>query len=229
MHGPCIPSDPVLCVESAPVLSGGALLPVYAAGPRHRERLVSALVSEEDKRDIVASLQGIESAYAALVARYQHLVHAQMWRFSRNPAQVEELVQDVFVEVYLGLRNFRGESPFEHWLRKVAMRVGYRFWKQQHRLRARRELLMQLPATMPEDPAHLTPSEAGEVLYQLLSTLAPADRLALTLHYFEGYTAKEVAEVAGWSPTLVRVRMHRACKRLREQLQQAGYRRSGHA
>jgi len=227
MHGPYLSTDPPFCTEAA-ALAGCGALPVHAHGARFRERIVQAAVTDEDRSDILASLEGLESAYARLVGRYQSLVHAQMWRFSRDPAQVEELVQDVFVEVYLSLRHFRGEAPFEHWVRKIAMRVGYRHWKLEHRQRARRDLLAQMPPPRPEDPCRLAPSEAAEVLYQLLSTLAPADRLALTLHYFEGYEAKEIAAVAGWSPTLVRVRMHRACKRLREDLRRAGFGRSDH-
>lgn len=229
MHGPSLTTDASCCAEAAVAVTACGALPVYVVPSRPWERLVQADVCEVDRRDIVASLAGLESAYARLMGRYQTMVQAQMWRFSRDPARVEELVQDVFVEIYLSLRHFRGEAPFEHWVRKIAMRVGYRHWKLEHRQRVRRDLLAQAPPPRPEDPTRLAPSEAAETLFQLLSTLAPADRLALTLHYFEGYTAQEVAAVAGWSPALVRVRMHRACKRLREQLLRAGYGSSGHA
>jgi DNA-directed RNA polymerase specialized sigma24 family protein len=63
-------------------------------------------VSEMDQRDIAASLNGDGEAYARLVRHYQDQVAAQMWRFTRHPAVLEELVQEVFVEAYL-CRRYR--------------------------------------------------------------------------------------------------------------------------
>ena len=57
-------------------------------------------VSEMDQRDIAASLKGDGEAYARLVRQYQDRVAAQMWRFTRDPVVLEELVQEVFVEAY---------------------------------------------------------------------------------------------------------------------------------
>ena len=95
-------------------------------------------VTDADRRDIRSTLDGNEDAYACLVERYEAQVFAQMWRFTRDRLVLEELVQDVFVEAYLSLARFRGEAPFLHWLRRIATRVGYRFWKHERRDRDRR-------------------------------------------------------------------------------------------
>ena len=75
----------------------------------------------------------IEQAYARLVRRYQSEIADQMWRFSRQVSVAEELVQEVFVEAYFSLAKFRGQSPLLHWLRRIATRVGYRYWKHEAR------------------------------------------------------------------------------------------------
>ena len=182
-------------------------------------------VSEIDQVDIVASLNGDGEAYARVVQHYQNQVAAQMWRFTRDPAVLEELVQDVFVEAYLSLKGFRGRAPFLHWLRRVATRVGYRYWKSQVRKRDREEVLRETSlnlATAPEDP---TPSEAAEALYGLLARLPPPDRLVLTLFYFAECDTNEIASRTGWNRTLVKVRLHRARKKLKALLNEAGIRR----
>ena len=100
-----------------------------------------SVVSEEDRRDIHQSLVGDEEAYARIIGRYQPKIAAQMWRFSRDIVVVEELVQEAFVEAYLSLGKFKGRAPFLHWLRKIATRVGYRYWRKRSREQDRREVL----------------------------------------------------------------------------------------
>ena len=68
------------------------------------------------------------------------------------------------------------------------------------------------------DPEGQTPPVAAEYLHELLATLKPKERLILTLFYFEDFNAEEIAERMGWSANLVRVRMHRARKRLGKKL-----------
>ena len=182
-------------------------------------------VSEMDRRDIAASLNGDGEAYARLVQQYQDQVAAQMWRFTRDPAVLEELVQDVFVEAYLSLKGFRGRAPFLHWLRRVATRVGYRYWKSQVRKRDREEVLRETSLNLATVPEGLAPFEAAEALYGLLARLPPSDRLVLTLFYFAECDTNEIASRTGWNRTLVKVRLHRARKKLKALLNEAGIRR----
>src|SRR5580692_7865290 len=87
----------------------------------------------QDCRQCVA---GHNDACARLFKRYEADVARQLWRFTRNRAVCEELVQEVFVEAYLSLKRYRPQSvPFLHWLRKITTRVGYRYWKNQSRQR----------------------------------------------------------------------------------------------
>ena len=139
-----------------------------------------------------------------------------------------ELVQDVFVEAYLSLGSFRGKAPFLHWLRRIATRVGYRHWKRRKRERERfadasRQHLGALVVC--EDP---TPAEAAEHVHKLLEQLPAKDRLVLSLQYFEECDTSEIAERTGWSRTLVKVRAHRARRKLRNLLEEAGIGRSSH-
>jgi len=136
-----------------------------------------------------------------------------MWRFSRNPAVCEELVQEVFVEAYFSLKSYRGRAPFLHWLRKIGTRVGYRFWKEQEKAKA----LLPLADFDIEkkDTDTVDSSEAAELLYSLLARLPQADRLVLTLMYFEQYSTSEIAAQMGWNRAMVKMRAFRARKKLK--------------
>ncbi len=172
-------------------------------------------VSEMDRRDIAASLDGDAEAYRELVRRYQGQVAAQMWRFTRDLAVLEELVQDVFVEAYFSLKGFRGQAPFLHWLRRVATRVGYRYWKARVRQRNREEALTEDILRLAAAPEKATFCEAGEAVHGLLARLPPPDRLVMTLFYLDECDTNDIAARTGWTRTLVKVRLHRGRKKLK--------------
>lgn len=183
-------------------------------------------VTEQDRRDIVASLDSDEAAYERLVRRYEQLIAAQMWRFTRDRRVLEELVQEVFVEAYVSLANYKARAPFLHWLRRIATRVGYRYWKREARERARYDLLAGRKTEILAAPAESSPREAAEYLHALLEQLPPKERLVLTLLYLDECDTAEIARRTGWTRTLVKVRAFRARKKLKTLLEQAGYGRS---
>ena len=176
-------------------------------------------VDPVDWADVQASTQGDGQAFARLVGRHQQAVAGFLWRFTRDRRQWEELVQDAFVEAYFSLRTFRGQAPLVHWLRRIATRVGYRYWTQQGRARAEAAALAAMPPRV-EEPVDSDAAEAGTLVHSLLAEMAPRDRLALTLHYLEACPVAEIARLTGWSQALVKVQLHRARKRLKKRLEE---------
>jgi RNA polymerase sigma-70 factor (ECF subfamily) len=192
----------------------------------HRGEQAVQIVSIEDARDIRASRNGDSDAYGRLVSRYQDEIARYMWRFTRDRRACEELVQDTFVEAYFSLKSFRGRSPFSHWLKKIATRTGYRFWKTQARADratglAGQDDLARLAQTPPSD---LPPSEAAELVQYLFARLRPRDRLVLTLMYLDEMPVAAIADLTGWSRTLVKVQVHRARTRLKKLMEEMGIR-----
>jgi RNA polymerase sigma-70 factor (ECF subfamily) len=175
-------------------------------------------VSEVDGADITRTLNGDGQAYGRIVNRYQEQITAQMWRLSRQRADCEQLVHEVFVEAYVSLRAYKGRAPFLHWLRRIATRVGYRYWKQQARLRRQSSVPIQDWHRSVEPANNDTAEQAASVVHSLLSELPPRDRLVLTLIYLEDCSVAEAAELAGWSQTMVKVQAHRARKKLKKLL-----------
>jgi RNA polymerase sigma-70 factor (ECF subfamily) len=171
-------------------------------------------MEDADRSDIDATLAGEESAYARLVRRYEGRVTQLMWRFSRDTALCEELVQEVFVEAYFSLKSYRGEAPFFHWLRKIGTRAGYRFWKRREKDKGR--LSLQDLDRIETKGDSLDPAEAGRILDSLLARLPHAERLVLTLMYFEDCGTEEIARRMGWSRPMVKMRAYRARKKINE-------------
>jgi len=174
-----------------------------------------------DLEDIRDTLGGDENAYKRLIERYQQKIASMMWRFSRNKNTHEELVQDVFVEVYLSLANYGQKSPFSHWLSRIATRVGYRYWKlQQRKKRIDTVPLQDWDQLSIVSPQNLDPNEAAELVHRLLGLLSPRDRLILTLRYLEECSVAEAAERTGWTKTMVKVQTWRARGKLKMLIEQ---------
>jgi RNA polymerase sigma-70 factor (ECF subfamily) len=195
------------------------MLAMQAGGPIHPPR------ARRPTRTTSGCRQGDGDAYRRLIERHQEHVSRILWRFSRDRGVHEELVQDVFVESYLSLNRYRAEAPFEHWLTRIATRVGYRYWKE----KARRQRMEPFDVREWEKATDgdgvlqsLEPDQAAELLHRVFEQLSPRDRLVLTLRYLEQCDVVETARRTGWSKTMVKVQTMRARKRLQKLLERSG-------
>jgi RNA polymerase sigma-70 factor, ECF subfamily len=172
---------------------------------------------DEVLSDVRAACKGDGLAYARIIRSYQQTVARRMKRFGRTQNDIEELVHEVFVETYFSLPKFRADAPFEHWLQRIATRVGYRYWKREHKRRRVDELPLQYAEHIAavEENSGLDASEAAKVLTALLDQLSPRDRLVITLLHVEGHSVEETAQLTGWSSAMVKVQAYRARGKLR--------------
>jgi RNA polymerase sigma-70 factor (ECF subfamily) len=167
---------------------------------------------------IGACLRGEERAWAALIRLFEGHVAARMWRFSRDRAVCQELVQDVFVELYRSLPRYQRLAgvPLMHWVQRIATRVGYQYWKKQALLnRGRLSLEGFDKAAESPDPLEDPAAEAAKLVHQVLAMLGPEDRLVLTLAHLEGCDTKQIAQQTGWNRAVVKMRCFRARQRLK--------------
>lgn len=168
-----------------------------------------------DIEEVRQSLQGDPEAYLRLIERHQDYIGRVLWRFSRDRRVHEELVQDVFVDAYLGLDRYRGKAPFAHWLSRIATRVGYRYWKQVDRQKKRESFTLEEWDQLSCDSGEkMDAGQAAALVYRLLGQLPPRDRLVLTLRYLEECDVAETSQRTGWTRSMVKVQTWRARKKM---------------
>lgn len=224
MNAACAIATPLPARASGPPAEGAlrAFLRVAAAlywtSMASHQATVPA-VDPADLRDVELSRSGDGDAFARLIHRHQDAVSRQMWRFTRDPRAHAELVQDVFVAAFTSLRTYRGDAPFLHWLRKIALRTGLAHWRDRERVARHAQIDDSLAARLRDDPSGHSPAEAAELVHRALSALPPRDRLVVTLLHVEERSVAEVAELTGWSQTLVKVQAWRARRKLRKLLE----------
>lgn len=169
--------------------------------------------SQRDREDaawIEASRGGDRAAFEALIKRYERRVFGLAGRFFRRPEEVEDVAQETFFTIWRKLDTYHARAPFEHWLTRVCLNCCYaRFRKR--RPEETRDRLPEVPVAA-VDPVPRLEAE------RLLAMLEPEDRFVLQLLHGEGWTAAEISEKLGWSRSKVKVRAHRARKKLRDRL-----------
>ncbi|MCP3982499.1 MAG: sigma-70 family RNA polymerase sigma factor [bacterium] len=166
-----------------------------------------------ETRLIAASLGGDRDAFSELVRLHQSRVFRLAGRFFRGREDIEDAAQDTFLTAWRKLATYRAEAPFPHWLTRVCLNCCYAKLRKQ---KSGEQALEPLPE--PAAPGH--DPDAGLEIERLMRHVAPKDRFVLLLLDGEGWSIAEIAERVGWSQVNVKVRAHRARKKLRQLLEQ---------
>jgi RNA polymerase sigma-70 factor (ECF subfamily) len=133
-----------------------------------------------------------------------------------TPADVDDVVAEVLAAAWRH-RDSRPPMP-ELWLYRTAWNSllhQFRSQRRRERLTAR---LSQMPTAAPGGDTAAADSEAADVVRSCLARLTDADQELIRLTYWERLTTAEAAYILGGSPAAVRVRLHRARRRLAELL-----------
>jgi RNA polymerase sigma-70 factor (ECF subfamily) len=173
--------------------------------------------------DWVLFRQGDLDAFESLFRLHQRAVYGWILRVVRNPSAAEDLVVETFWRIYRARDRFDAAREFVPWARRIATRVALDW------LRARRpetefsdEALAMLPAATTADPG-----VAAEVRYKTAKAFARLPdtlRVAAILAIVEEQPHKEVAEALGISVGAVKLRVFRALRLLRRDLERQGIR-----
>lgn len=160
-------------------------------------------------------LEGHEAAARDLFRRHRARVHASLFRILGSNRDMEDLLQEVFVQVFASLRSWRAEASLATWIDRIAVRVA---WRSIGKRRARppEEELFDEDAPAPEiGGARVAHAREGvRRLYAALETLSPPARVAFALHEIDGRPLAEVATVTGSSLTATKLRVWRARRAL---------------
>jgi RNA polymerase sigma-70 factor, ECF subfamily len=164
-----------------------------------------------------AAQQGDRSAFGLLYSRYARMVHGIL--LSRVPyPDVEDLVQDVFLQALPRLNSLRDVSYFPGWLAAIARNRANDF----HR-RSKPEIVLdekssctdsQAPPASSQHPPYV--SAEAQAAFDAIRSLPEAYRETLILRLVEGMTGPEIAARTGLTHGSVRVNLSRGMQQLRE-------------
>jgi RNA polymerase sigma-70 factor (ECF subfamily) len=174
-------------------------------------------VAYNDDAQLVAALhRGDPVARTVLVQRYEPLVERLVAGALGIDSEISDVIQDVFVGVFEGIRSLKDASALRSWIATLAVFTARGRIRRRRRWRWIRFLapedVPEVPVAGPQGETH----EAVRATYRVLDTLPDDERMAFSLRFISEMQLTEVAEACRVSLATVKRRLARAEKRFVE-------------
>lgn len=180
------------------------------------------------------TLAGNQASFQILVERYQSRLFALVRHYTKNPYEVEDVVQETFLKAFSRLDSFQHQSSFYTWIYRIATNTILDFLKRRGRS----------PVTAVEDPelvqstsgavsgssssprivspdARMQREEIQTITAEILEGMPEIFRTVLVMREFEDMAYQDIADVLGISIGTVESRLFRARARFKDKLLQS--------
>ncbi len=175
---------------------------------------------------------GDAEAFCQLAQSYERRVYALALHFCRDPADAEDLSQEVWLKAFRSLRGFRRESGFYTWLRRITINTFLNHTRETTLVSAGEKMKVRLEELSAADEPNGNHRARGrgdaedglqqKILFarvlEALGELTPQQRLMFLLKHREGMTYQEISEALGCSTGAVKKTLFRVVLRLRASL-----------
>lgn len=204
-----LPTSTLVGLASPPDAAGGA-----ASGEWSARR---AYMTDEELSLVRAAAGGDREAFRQLFARHRADVHRLVYRMIGPRSDIDDVVQEVFFQVFRSLKDFRAQSKLTTWLHRVTVNVVLMYRRAE---RSRPTYVEEQPSDLSEDDRNPQPDEEAErnervrAFRRLLDRLADKKRVVFVLHELEGMSPQEISEVVGAPVLTVRTRLFYARREL---------------
>lgn len=155
--------------------------------------IIGYMLSEEEL--IEGCRKGTRAFQKALYDRYCRKMLVVCLRYSKTTAEAEDIVQEGFVKVFQGLKDFRGEAKLETWITRIMVNTA---------LNVQRKKLYLYPMVditeiaLAEEEISISGIHVGQLL-EMIQSLPRGCQIVFNLFAIEGYSHKEIAEMLGVS------------------------------
>ncbi len=180
-----------------------------------------------NETEIIQQLQqGSESAFKVLVETYKKQVINTCFGMVNNLSDAEDIAQDVFIEVFRSIQNFRADAKISTWLYRIAVNRSLNHIRDNKR----RKWFQSFDDVVKEKNAHLQHQasenpgielenlQRANILHEAIGSLPENQKTAFTLNKYEDLSYKEIADVMEISVSSVESLIHRAKVGLQKKL-----------
>jgi RNA polymerase sigma-70 factor (ECF subfamily) len=179
---------------------------------------------------------GDQAAFGRLVTAYQTPVYNLTYRMLGNAGEAEDAAQEAFLRAYTRLHSYDPDRPFRSWMLSIASHYCI------DQLRKRRFTWLSfedeiavpngstsntatiaethLSSGNPNPETVVAQKEKQGHIQEMLGSLSPTDRAAITLRYWYDYSYEEIADSLGLTVSAVKSRLHRARRGLATMVEQ---------
>ena len=173
----------------------------------------------DEKLQIQKVLKGDNSAFGYFVDTYQDMAMTIAYRVCGNVQDAEDIVQDAFVKAFHNLQTFKSGSKFSTWfysivyntavtqIRSSSYNVQYVDYEQMD---------VSDMYTDFDTMSEIEEDEKRKMINMALERMPRDEALILTLYYLEENSIKDIVRITGFTEANIKVKMHRARKRMHD-------------
>ena len=180
-----------------------------------------------NEQEFILSLQkGDPLAFKQLVENWQNRVFNTVLGIVQDIQEAEDVAQEVFIQVYQSVKDFRGEAKLSTWLYRIALTKALDAERKKKSKKRMANLKTWIGLGEKEETVHfyhpgvqLERKESAAILFSAMQKLPENQRIAFVLIKTEGLSYEEVASIMNVTIKAVEALMHRAKENLRKQLQ----------
>lgn len=155
--------------------------------------------------------------------RQKNAVYGYLSYMTKDKDTAEDLAQETFLKVYLGLKGFKEDCSEKTWCLTIARNTFLSFARKKQPVLLEEADMERLGAGYESGPEEkLLKEEKAKLIREVLSSLNADDRTIILLRDYEKMAYADIARVTGLSETVVKVRFHRARLKYRGRYEQRG-------
>jgi RNA polymerase sigma-70 factor (ECF subfamily) len=179
-------------------------------------------LNDPEQALVAAAIDGDRRAFDELVRQTYHDTYTLAYRLTGNEEDARDVVQESYLRAWKGLKRFRGDAAFSTWLYRITANAAYTNLKKhrRHRHEPIGDDLFELPDRRPGvDPESLAEvSSLRDEVAVAIEALPPKLRAVVVLRDVYGLPHEDIADELGISVSAAKVRLHRARRRLHDEL-----------
>lgn len=188
-----------------------------------RSRPAAKITAVDETADLVARCQhGDADAFRQLFRNHREDVARLVFRMTGASNDLEDLIQEVFLQVHKSIGDFRGDARFSTWLYRLTVNVVL-----MHRrsAKSRPQLVAEVLAQSPRDVGLLPDEQVARhrrmtAFTRVVDRLSEKKRTVFILHELEGLSPSEIAKIVGAPVLTVRTRLFYARRELTAMLRE---------
>jgi RNA polymerase sigma-70 factor (ECF subfamily) len=185
-------------------------------------RLRAPVQDSSDDALIGLIAEGDKRAMQVLYARHNVRVYRFILRMTANQSLAEDLVSEVFLDVWRQAENFESKSQVSTWLLAIARYKALSALRRRHDEHLDDEMAASLEDTADNPESAVGIKDRNSIVQKCLTQLSSAHREVIDLVYYHEKSVDEVAQIVGVPPATVKTRMFYARNKMADLLRQAG-------
>lgn len=175
------------------------------------------MTNKNDQLYITKVINGDTNAFVYLVDNYKNMVFSLAFKMTKNREEAEEISQDTFIKAYKNLKKFKGDSKFSTWLYRIAYHTSLdniKKNKNNNNTFEINEITFNQIQSVENILEGIERKERAKIIDECLLQLPEEERSIIWMFYYDDLSLKEIMEVTSLSEANLKVKLHRARKKL---------------